>query len=261
VALGACLVGCSLQDFDALSSQSDGLGRAGTGGALGGASGSAGSAGAGGSPNDGGSGGSGAAPVAGNGGGPAGAGGSNDPGGSGGAAGTGGGSAGVGGSSVTLPDGGVVEQNLLSDPGFEGGHVDWIGFGEVEILDVEGEGRDGSRCIYLAERVATFSGPASPELRNLLVPERRYRAEAWVRMETDADTTRISLKASCTGLADAYTQLTSAGAIPDDWTFLTGEFDVPAVADCTLTELRFYIEGPDPINSFYVDDVGLYFVE
>jgi hypothetical protein len=252
--IASCLSGCSLQDFDALGSEAAGAGSA--------RAGSAGSTnavgGSGGASNDGGTGGSVPVPVAGNGGGGGEAGynggGGNNAGGSGNRGGT-------GGSDLTPGDGGVL-LNLLSDPGFEGGHEGWLPFGDSTILDVDGEGRDGSRCIHVTERPSTFSGPGSPALEALVEPERRYRAEAWVRMETDADTVGISLKSFCTqDTAPTYTQLTSAAASAADWTFLSGEFSVAAAATCTLTELLFYIEGPDPINAFYVDDVGLYLIQ
>jgi hypothetical protein len=256
VVIAGCLFGCSLQDFDALSSESATAGGSGAGTGTAGSSNPAG--GAGGTSSGAGSGGSVSAPLAGSGGeagtdGSNGGGSNNNNGGSGG---------GTGGSDVTPVDGGVVAVNLLSDPGFEGGHQGWIPFGNSTILDVEGEGRDGSRCIHVTDRPSTFSGPGSPPLETLLEPDRRYRAEAWVRMQTAADTIGITLKSTCTeNTAATYTQLTSAAAITADWTFLLGEFNVPSAATCTLTELLFYIEGPEPINAFYVDDVGLYLVE
>jgi hypothetical protein len=249
-AVVGCASSCSLQNFDALSSENAGAGggNAGTGTAGranpgGGAGGTSSYAGAGGSVS---------VPAAGNGGGP-GEGGSN----SGGS--NNGGRSGAGGSDVSPGDGGVELVNLLSDPGFEGGHQGWLPFGDSTILDVDGEGRDGTRCIHITERPSTFSGPGSPLLQTLVDPEQRYRAEAWVRMESDGDTVGISLKSFCAeDTAATYTQLTSAAADAADWTFLSGEFSVPSAATCTLTELIFYIEGPEPINSFYVDDVGLY---
>jgi hypothetical protein len=254
--MAGCLSGCSLQDFDALGSEAVGTsGRAGAGTAGNDNTGG----GSGGTSNEGGSGGSLSVPGAGNGGGGGVAG--NNNGGSGNAGGSGD-RGGTGGSDVTPGDAGVLV-NLLSDPGFEGGHEGWVPFGDnPDILDVEGQGRDGSRCIFVTNRTATYSGAGSPVLQSLLEPGRRYRAEAWVRMEDDADTVGITLKAVCTEeAAPTYTQLTTAAATSTDWTFLSGQFTVASAATCTLTELLFYIEGPDPINAFYVDDVGLYFVQ
>jgi hypothetical protein len=248
----SCLFGCSLQDFDTLSSESAGIGGSSATGGTAGSSNPGG--GAGGTSSSGGTGGSVSVPVAGNGG-QAGRGGSSGA--------TGGPSGGgTGGSDLTPGDGGVVLVNLLSDPGFEGGHEGWSPFGDSTILDVNGEGRDGSRCIHVTDRPSTFSGPGSPLLETLLEPDRRYRAEAWVRMESTADTVGITLKSTCTeNTLPTYTQLTSAAAVVADWTFLSGEFNVPSAATCTLTELLFYIEGPDPLYSFYVDDAGLYLVQ
>jgi hypothetical protein len=255
MAFVSCAFGCSLQDFDALQSEDTAAG--GSSAAAGAAGSGSPSGGAGGTSNAGGTGGSVSSPGAGNGGG--GTGGGSAGGGGAGGGNTGGG--GTGGSDVTPGDGGVVLVNLLSDPGFEGGHVGWLPFGDSTILDAVGEGRDGTRCIHITERPSTFSGPGSPALQTLVDPDRRYRAEAWVRMESDADTVGISLKSTCSqDAAPTYTQLTSAAADAADWTFLSGEFSVPTAATCTLTELLFYIEGPEPINAFYVDDVGLYLV-
>jgi hypothetical protein len=252
-AIVASASSCSLQSFDDLSSQNAGAG----GGSAG--TGTAGranpGAGAAGTSSNGGAGGSVSVPAAGNGGGP------GEAGSGSGGSGRGGNGGGTGGRDVSPGDGGVELVNLLSDPGFEGGHQGWLPFGDSTILDVDGEGREGTRCIHITERPSTFSGPGSPLLQTLVDPDRRYRADAWVRMESDADTVGISLKSFCAeDTAATYTQLTSAAANAADWTFLSGEFSVPSAATCTLNELIFYIEGPDPINAFYVDDVGLYLV-
>jgi hypothetical protein len=251
--LAGCVSACSLQDFDALSSGESGLGASGSG--TGGSAGRGGTSGAsaGGNPagGDGGT-----APGAGSGG--SGSGGDGNGGAPNG--GSGGGNAGGTAGTQTLPDGGA-RLNVLSDPGFEGGHVGWIRFGNADILDVDGEGRDGSRCIHVVNRTVSFEGPASPPLESLLEAGLRYRAEAWVRIEAGSDTVGISLKSVCTETGEDYLQLTTSPVDDTDWSFLAGEFTVPAAAECTLTELRFYIEGPDAGISFYVDDVGLYLVE
>jgi hypothetical protein len=254
-AVAVCLqiAGCSLQNFDALS---------GGGGA---------GAGSGGLPSLGGGGAGGNAPIAGRGGlgpGPTAGSGGQGTGGSttGGSAGVGnaggGGSNTSGGSSgssggVLSEDGGTA-LNLLPDPSFTLGHTGWSQFGTATIADAPGEGRDGTQCLVASDRAETYAGPAI-ELETLVVGGGVYRAEAWVR--TSAATTQsvgITVKTTCTGAGDVYTQLVTGLVASGEWLFLSGELTAET---CELDQYRLYIEGPETDVDLYVDDVGLYRVQ
>jgi len=261
-AVAVCLqiAACSLQNFDGLS----GGDSAGSGG------GSAGLPSLGGNGGDGGGapggrGGTGPGPVAGaggqdgtggsqTGGGAAGVG---NPGGSGGSGDAGsGGSSGSGGGSLS-GDGGTA-LNLLPDPSFTLGHTGWVQFGVAALADAPAEGRDGSQCLVVSDRTQTFAGP-SIDLQTLVVGGEDYTAEAWVR--TSATTTQsvsISIKTTCTGAADVYTQLVTELVASGEWLFLNGGFTAET---CELTEYVLYIEGPEIGVDLYVDDVGLYRVQ
>jgi hypothetical protein len=230
-------LGCSLQNFESLSRNADELG------ATGGAAGNGSLAGAGG----GGAGGS--APGAG------GTGGSR--GGSGGA-----GGADVGGSGTGAGTGGVgsgdagANPNLLNDPGFEVGHAGWVAFGGSAIIDVDAEGRDGSRCISSSNRTATFEGP-SVRIDTLVSAAATYSVVAWVRASSGNQPVSISLKTVCDGTPASYLPIVSDTANATSWTQLVGHFTAPS---CVLSEFSIYIEGPPSGISFYVDDVAMYLV-
>jgi hypothetical protein len=234
---GALLaLGCSLQNFESLSRDADELGA--PGGAAGDGSLAGAGGGAGGGAPDGGAGGS----REGSGG--AGAAGGADVGGSG---------MGVGG--VGSGDAGVAP-NLLSDPGFEVGHAGWVAFGDSAILDVDAEGRDGSRCISSVNRTATFEGPAV-RIETLVAAGATYSVEAWVRMSSGNQPVSISLKTVCDGAAESYSPIVSSTSNAASWTRLAGDFTAPT---CVLAELTIYIEGPPSGVSFYVDDVAMQLV-
>ena len=186
-----CLAGCSLQDFDALGNGTGELGTGGTSSASG-AGGSSGTTALGGSAgtSPGGSAGSGGGSS-----GSAGTGGTSTSGGSGGTyTGTGGSSAGTG--SEPEGDAGAL-QNLFPAPGFENGHLGWVGFGDSAIVDAPGEGRDGSDCISSINRTYTYEGP-SCVLDAIVQSERGYLVEAWVRSESGLEPVSLSVKTVCT---------------------------------------------------------------
>ena len=254
-AVAVCLLiaACSLQNFDALSSAS-GAGNGGSGGvpSVDGSSGE---------------GGDGGAPTAGRGGrGPGGVAGAGGRGGAsnvppGGAAGArpDGSDGGRGGDPGNSPSGdGGTALNLLPDPSFTFGHEGWSQFGATELADAPGEGRDGSQCLVATGRTLTYEGP-SINLLTLLVGGDVYTAEAWVRTSaTTTQTVSISIKSTCTGAADAYTQVVTELVASGQWLLLRGEFTAQT---CDLDEYRLYIEGPESGVDLYVDDVGLYRVQ
>jgi hypothetical protein len=222
-AAAVCLLaGCSLQDFDSLSSGLTG-GNGGTGGS-GGTSGGSGTGGTGGLDGDASSG---------------------ETGGSGGT------TAGAGGSGQ--PQAG----NLISDPSFEAGHTSWTGFGRSTILDVSTGARTGQKCIASGNRTESWEGPSYDAIV-VAQPTKSYQMEAWLRLDVGAaqQTVNLSLKAACVGVEPTYTPLSSIVASPE-WTAVRGAFTVP---DCTLQELRPYFEGPTPETVVYLDDVSLVFV-
>jgi hypothetical protein len=223
LSLALLVSACSLQNFDELS---DGLGsRGASGGASG--NGSGGASGNGALPPNGGASGS-----------------STD-----GASGSGGMSAGASGDA----DAGE-RRNLIPDPGFEAGHQGWIAFGGSAIVDVDSQGREGSRCISSIDRTETFEGP-SLDIEALVEADATYWLEAWVRVSAGTQRLSLSLKTVCEGLDATYAPIVSDFAGDDEWTELSGQFTTPT---CALIEFAFYVEGPASGVSFYVDDVGLY---
>jgi hypothetical protein len=211
-------------------------------------------AGAGGSSGTGGSGGSGGTPP--------------DIGGAGGSAGTAGRS-GAGGSQSggsgsgnagngSVPNDAGVTGNLFPDPGFELGHVGWGPFGTTTIVDVAGEGRNGTKCVEATDRVQAYAGPSRSIKPPFTEPGQTYRVEGWVRAGVGTPTISMTVKTLCDGETEIYTVVNNVAASATEYKELSGNFSVPT---CTLTEYVVYFEGPVAGESFYVDDVGLYLVQ
>ena len=236
--------GCSLQEFDNLSSglgevggsagQSGGGGTRAGAGALGGSGGLADTGGMGGSSASGGAGGT----VAGVGG----QAGSSTAGGTGGS-----------------PDAGPVEPvNLINDPSFEVSHAPWLGFAGAILEDVETQPHSGAKCVAVTNRTFAYSGPAYPA-ESVVTAGETYVVGAWVRAETGEHNVNLTLKSLCEGGTDTYGPIPgAAGVMGIDWLYLEGEFTVPS---CPLVELRPYVEGPEIDAVFYLDDASLYLVE
>jgi endo-1,4-beta-xylanase len=225
------LLGCSLQDFDALGSGNNSLVSGGSGGASGGngasAAGSAAQSGSGGAS------------------------GTN----AGGSAGSGSAVAGGGASAGTRADAGAAP-NLIANSSFEAGHSGWVGFGSSAILDVQEQPHSGSYCISSTHRSASWEGPAR-RIELDVTGGGRYAVEGWTRASKGSHVIGLSLKTVCEGAMETYSPI-AATAVGTTWTVLGGEFTAPT---CVLSELRVYFEGPPAAVDFFVDDVSMYAVD
>ncbi len=236
-------LGCSLQEFDALSSglgaQGGSAGQSGAGGARAGAGGMAGSGG-----------------LAG-----AGAIGGSTSGGAGGSAGetASGGQAGSAGGTGGSPDAGPIGPvNLIADPSFEVSHLPWLGFAGAILDDVTTQPHSGSKCVAVTNRTFTYSSAAYPA-ESVVTAGETYEVGMWVRAESGQHNANITLKTLCDGGTDTYTPISSGtDVVGTDWYYLEAEFTVPP---CPLIELRLYLEGPAIDVVIYIDDVSLYLVE
>jgi carbohydrate binding protein with CBM4/9 domain len=223
--------GCTLQDFDVLSSEWVGVG-AGQGGTQAGSGGVAGD-------------GQGASGPIGNG--------------------------GAGGSAGNAGAGAGEPENLIVNPSFEAGHANWIGFGNSTILDVIGGAHSGDQCIASMNRTQSWEGPSFDALSIVTPGQvyqvgAWVRLDAGTpNGAADAGSedagppvvapqaVALSFKSLCEGAPEVYTPIISM-AVGPTWRLLQARLTVPS---CTLNELRIYFEGPAPGTVFYVDDVSL----
>ena len=172
------------------------------------------------------------------------------PGGSGGSAGLA--ASGASGAAGASGASGAGDENLISNPSFEAGHADWIGFGGSSILDWSMGARTGDKCIASMNRTETWQGPSYNALPVVTVGE-SYEMSAWVRMETGLEPVTLSLKSVCSDGVETYTTLASV-IVDTEWTVMAGLITVP---DCGLTELAPYFEGPAQNAVFFIDDASL----
>jgi hypothetical protein len=224
--------GCTLQDFDVLSSEWGSVG-GGQGGTQAG-SGGVGGAGQGGSGTS--------------------------------------GDSGAGGSAGNAGAGAGEPVNLIVNSSFEAGHANWIGFGNSTILDVLSGAHSGDQCIASTNRTQSWEGPSYDALAIVTpgqvyqvgawvrLDTGTPGGAAEDAGSEDAGTpvlapqaVALSFKSLCEGAPEVYTPLISM-AVGPTWRLLQARLNVPS---CTLNELRIYFEGPAPGRVFYVDDVSL----
>ncbi|HVZ37355.1 MAG TPA: carbohydrate binding domain-containing protein, partial [Polyangiaceae bacterium] len=219
-----CANGCSLTDFDSLSS---GLAPTNTLDNAGGAANSladAGASGAGGS----GAGGSGPLLTAGSGTGDAGAT-STPPG----------------------PDAGA--SNLLVNPGFEDGFSRWTALGSCTLTLSTDNPHTGSECLSISNRSATWQGPGY-DLMGVALEGANYTVTLWMRTDGDASTISLTYKRRCVDESAVTYLPLGSGTLTGDWTELSAPLSIP---NCTLGDSLIYVEGPPVGQSFYLDDTSL----
>jgi hypothetical protein len=158
------------------------------------------------------------------------------------------------------PDAGpVAPVNLIDDPGFESGHVPWLGFAGAILEDSTTEPHSGTKCVATTNRTFIYSSPAYPA-ETVVTSGETYEIGMWIRAESGAHNATIMLKSLCSGGADDYDPVTGAfGVVDTEWTYLEGQFIVPSCP--VLVELRPYIEGPAVDVVIYIDDVSLLLVQ
>src|SRR6186997_400478 len=72
-------------------------------------------------------------------------------------------------------------QNLVQNPGFEGGTTSWQAWGGVTLTAPTTLPRTGSRSALVQNRTATWNGVAQSML-GILQTNNTYRISAWVRL-------------------------------------------------------------------------------
>lgn len=121
----------------------------------------------------------------------------------------------------------------------------------------------GLQCGRASGRLQEFHGPAYP-LNDLLAEGRivqgqTYDFSIYGRIgNASSSQIKFSIRVLCSGKPTQYTSLTPGDPVTDtEWLFLRGQYRVPSKAECTLTDIRVYLEGPPGGVDIYVDDLSM----
>ncbi len=145
-------------------------------------------------------------------------------------------------------------QNVLVNPGFEQGTTGWFGFGPVTFTAPTTLPRSGSLSAYIQNRGETWQGVAQSLLGRISTGA-TCEVSAWVRLDNHpSQPVQLTLKQQ-DGAGVSYIFIDRRSATNTAWTRLSGYFTHSVTG--SLTELTFYVEGPDPGVSFYVDDAAV----
>jgi len=143
--------------------------------------------------------------------------------------------------------------NLISNGTFESGNTNgWYGWGGSSLTASSAQKRSGTYSMLRAG-----GGTAATNVTSQVQAGVSYQMSFWVRIEGAATSNVNITRALDCGSGDQYAWVASNGSIPaGSWTELAGTVAIPA--NCNLTSLQLYAEGPGAGVSLYIDDVTLY---
>jgi len=146
------------------------------------------------------------------------------------------------------------DDNVVSNPGFEGGREDW--FDRTCSIDVVSwpvhSGRGSGKAF---NRLQNWQG-IKQSLFGKMVDGKTYKVSGWVRLDNAAsDVVAVTFEQQDDS-GTKYIGVDNASANDTSWIQLSGEFTLKVSG--TLSVLDVYFEGPLPGVNFYVDDVVVY---
>ncbi len=146
------------------------------------------------------------------------------------------------------------EPSLLINPGFEDGTAaGWFNFGDSCKITVTNEtSHTGTYCLLITNRNETWQGVAQ-DLMTVMKPGLTYEVSAWIRLKNKtSDAGRINIKRT-DERGDNYTWVDSKTISDDEWTYVSGFYELNVTG--ALKALQLYTEGPGPGVEYYVDNL------
>lgn len=147
-----------------------------------------------------------------------------------------------------------IEPSLLINPGFETGTTEgWFNFGGPSKITVTDEtAHTGEYCALITNRNENWQGIAQ-DLSSVMKPGVTYEVSAWLKLKNKMnDAGRVNIKRSDDN-GDNYTWVDSKTINDEEWTYISGLYEVKITGD--LKALELYTEGPGPGVEYYVDNV------
>ncbi|HEY8344615.1 MAG TPA: carbohydrate binding domain-containing protein [Bacillota bacterium] len=147
-----------------------------------------------------------------------------------------------------------IEPSLLINPGFETGTTEgWFNFGGPSKITITDEtAHTGKYCALITNRSESWQGIAQ-DLRSVMKPGATYEVSAWLKLKNKMnDAGRVNIKRSDDN-GDNYTWVDSKTINDEEWTYISGLYEVKITG--ALKALELYTEGPAPGIEYYVDNV------
>ena len=150
----------------------------------------------------------------------------------------------------------VLGQNILQNPGFEGGTEGWFIVGPGASIEAVAERpHSGAAAGRVFDRTSQYCGVAQ-SLLGLMQPGATYQCAAWVRLD-HGTSQPISMVIRQTDESNngkpRFQPLARMIATSNEWTRLSGRFTLDVSGK--LADLIFYFEGPADGVDFFLDDV------
>ncbi len=154
--------------------------------------------------------------------------------------------------------------NVISNSGFETGHIPWSGVGAT-IAQEMGLSYEGDACLFVSDRIDAMCGP-SYDVTSLIKDNATYRIEIVVRQTEELKNIYVHLQIATDTESDVYTSGSFTPTTLDQWQ--TGIFELPPnwsgdLSSATLT-ITTSSTSPEYAGSdgsgggdFYLDSVEM----
>ena len=155
---------------------------------------------------------------------------------------------------LSLPPAYGYTTNVLTDPGFEGGGIDWEGRW-CPFETVGDPVHSGSLSGRAYDRDENYKG-IRQSMVGKMMPGETYDVSAWVRIGgADSNTVTLSFEQTDADGTNYY-NVASVTATDTGWVEISGSFTLEV--NEPLGALYFYFEGPEPGIDLYVDDANVF---
>ncbi|MBJ7424944.1 MAG: endo-1,4-beta-xylanase, partial [Akkermansiaceae bacterium] len=146
-------------------------------------------------------------------------------------------------------------ENLLNNPGFEGGVAAWAPRGSATLTPTTVAPHSGAGAVTVANRTLTWHG-IEQSVFGKTVGGQMYYASGWVKTDSTAlDTVMLTMEVIANGVS-TYHVVASGQASSTKWAWLSGYFTMPSTSS-GLTNVKFFIEGSAIGVGLKVDDCYL----
>ena len=151
-----------------------------------------------------------------------------------------------------------ADANVLINPGFELGISDWQGRGAASISYESAQPRSGIYCGRAYDRTNNWHGIQQNMIGKMVAGE-TYQISGWVKTSSSSqsDIHITFQKNDDSNNGDPQYRWTASGkADSSGWTYISGSYTLEVTG--VLSQLIFYIEGPDAGIDIFVDNLSVY---
>jgi endo-1,4-beta-xylanase len=124
------------------------------------------------------------------------------------------------------PDAGAGASNLIVNPGFEDGFSRWAALGSCSLTLSTSDPHSGSECLSISNRTETWQGPGY-DLTGVVLEGANYTVKLWMRTDGDASTISLTYKRRCVDESAVTYLPLGSGTLTGDWTELSAPLNIP----------------------------------